>query len=256
MCKCHYSLIPSGLQTESVLDAIHENRGNVTRPSSALGCTSSPLALPRVNYSQFADNENMKPIKAVVVGDGAVGKTSILSSYTKNQVPSEYNPTVFDNFNASVILDNKTYNLHLWDTAGQEDYDRLRPLSYPDSDVLVLVYSIINPHSFENVKSRWLPELRQYCPGVPIVLVAAKIDLRESEEASLRLHDKGLALIPTSEGARLAHEINAYAFVECSAFTQSGLSDVFVAAIRAVIADSSKTHKKKLEGRGPCCTLL
>ncbi|VDP22878.1 unnamed protein product [Onchocerca flexuosa] len=91
---------------------------------------------------------NMQTIKCVVVGDGAVGKTCLLISYTTNKFPSEYVPTV------TVMIGGEPYTLGLFDTAGQEDYDRLRPLSYPQTDVFLVCFSVVAPSSFENVKEK------------------------------------------------------------------------------------------------------
>ena len=67
-----------------------------------------------------------------------------------------------------VMCDGKVVNLQLWDTAGQEDYDRLRPLSYPGTQVFLLCYSVISKSSYENCENRWIPELKHHCPGLLI----------------------------------------------------------------------------------------
>jgi len=134
---------------------------------------------------------------------------------------------VFDNYSANVMVDSKTVSLGLWDTAGQEDYDRLRPLSYPQTDVFLICFSIISATSFANVKAKWVPEVTHHCPKTKIILVGTKLDLREDKETLDRLKEKGQNPISYQEGANLAKEIGAVCYMECSALTQKGLKQVF-----------------------------
>jgi Ras-related C3 botulinum toxin substrate 1 len=194
-------------------------------------------------------------IKLVVVGDGAVGKTCLLISYTSNSFPQEYVPTVFDNYTCNIMVEGKTISLGLWDTAGQEDYDRLRPLSYPQTDVFLVCFSIINPTSFANIKTKWVPEVRHHCPNTKMILVGTKLDLRDSREAIDKIKEQGFAgAITTQEGQNLAKEIGAVQYMECSALTQKGLKQVFDQAIKSVIRPS--VQRRPAPKKEASCTLL
>lgn len=101
--------------------------------------------------------------KLVIVGDGACGKTCLLIVFSKDQFPEVYVPTVFENYVADIEVDGKQVELALWDTAGQEDDeddDCLRPLSYPDTDGILMCFSIDSPDSLENIPEKWTPEAR------------------------------------------------------------------------------------------------
>uniref|UniRef100_A0A0D3EZY2 Uncharacterized protein n=3 Tax=Oryza TaxID=4527 RepID=A0A0D3EZY2_9ORYZ len=196
-------------------------------------------------------------IKCVTVGDGAVGKTCMLISYTSNTFPTDYVPTVFDNFSANVVVDGNTVNLGLWDTAGQEDYNRLRPLSYRGADVFLLAFSLISKASYEN----WIPELKHYAPGVPIILVGTKLDLRDDKQ--FFVDHPGAVPITTAQGEELRKQIGAPYYIECSSKTQlrypappdlQNVKGVFDAAIKVVL-QPPKAKKKKKAQRGACSIL-
>jgi len=177
----------------------------------------------------------MDHIKCVVVGDGTVGKTCMLISYTTNSFPTEYSPTIFDNYCANVLVDGKPYQLGLWDTAGQEDYDNLRNLSYGSTNIFIVCYSVTNRTSFENVERKWVPEIRHYS-NAPILVVGTKTDLRTNHDVQqVLVAQRGVCGISTEEGRQLAQRMRASGFVECSALTQHNLKLVFDAAIRVAL---------------------
>lgn len=148
------------------------------------------------------------------------------------------------------MVDGKPINLGLWDTAGQEDYDRLRPLSYPQTDVFLICFSLVNPASFENVRAKWFPEVSHHCPNTPIILVGTKLDLRDDAKTIDKLKERKLQPITYPNGLSMAKEIGAVKYLECSALNQRGLKNVFDEAIRAVLCPQVKQKKKRL------CTIL
>ena len=150
------------------------------------------------------------------------------------------------------MVDGKPINLGLWDTAGQEDYDRLRPLSYPQTDVFLVCYSIISPSSFQNAKVKWQPEISHHAPGVPFLLVATKSDLRNNAETLEQLKTKGLTPVTEDQGKQLAQTLGAVEFIECSALTQAGLKSVFDSAIRTVLANKEAKAKTTKTSKDKC----
>jgi len=171
-------------------------------------------------------------IKLVVVGDGAVGKTSLLISYTTDNFPEGYVPTVFENYTAQMKLNDKPILLHLWDTAGQEDYDRLRPLSYPGADLILLCFSLCHKPSLESVKVKWYPEVRHHIPDVPQYLVGTKLDLKEHLTQN---PNPDFELVSSEEGKAMCEEINALKYIEISAKTRTNLEFLFQESVSTVL---------------------
>ncbi|KAI0154138.1 putative RHO3 protein [Xylariaceae sp. FL1272] len=180
--------------------------------------------------------------KLVLLGDGASGKTSLLNVFTRGYFPTVYEPTVFENYVHDIFVDNVHIELSLWDTAGQEEFDRLRSLSYDNTDVVVLCFSVDSKDSLENVESKWLGEIQENCPGVKIVLVALKCDLREAGEeeedgaaAEGAQHEKK-PMIDYNQGLEVARRIKAMRYLECSAMRNRGVNEAFTEAARVALS--------------------
>ena len=188
--------------------------------------------------------------KCVIVGDGAIGKTCMLMSYACNEFPTDYIPTVFDNYVVNCIVNGKLHRLGLFDTAGQEEYDRLRVLSYPSTDVFLVCFSVASRDSFANVKEKWIPEIKHHCPGANILLVGTQSDLRDDPDTVSRLSRCSQNFISEQEAIKLARQVKAIKYLECSALTQKGLKSVFD---EAIATDFKKLKKEKKNDR---CSIL
>lgn len=127
-------------------------------------------------------------------------------------------------------------------------------LSYPDTQVFCVCFSLVDRKTLEHVKTAWKPELDHHCPGVPIVLVGTKLDMREESKDESKV-------VTTKEGEKMREEIGAFAYLECSAKTQRGLQDIFRSCIEAVMTETPKSPKAsgkpaKGEKDAVCCVLL
>ncbi|KAI8634378.1 ras-domain-containing protein [Xylariaceae sp. FL1651] len=196
------------------------------RESSATQMTEAPPA-----YSK----------KIVVVGDGGCGKTCLLISYSQGYFPEKYVPTVFENYITYPThqQSGKTVELALWDTAGQEEYDRLRPLSYPETDLIFVCFAIDCPNSLDNVLDKWYPEVLHFCPYTPLILVGLKSDLRHKRTCIEMLKTQGLTPVTSEQGMAVAKKMGAQ-YMECSSKEMVGVDEIFENAIHTVVSNDRK----------------
>ncbi|CAD6187095.1 unnamed protein product [Caenorhabditis auriculariae] len=181
------------------------------------------------------ENGEGRCLKCVFVGNAAVGKTSLIVSYTTNGYSDNYVPTAFDNFSVIVLVDKKPIRLQLHDTAGQSSFDSLRPLCYSDADVFIIVYSVVDEKSFEDVRFHWWPEISKRSPGTRVILVGTQTDLRWQARQSA---------VSRTRAKVLAQQMGAEHF-ECSALTQHNLKEMFDAAILAGLEGETTRRNEK-----------
>ncbi|KAG5340355.1 hypothetical protein C0989_002085 [Termitomyces sp. Mn162] len=204
------------------------------------------------SYQTQSGNISRRPDikrKLVVVGDGA--RLSRMCRVELISRVKAYIPTVFENYVTQIPFEGKEIELALWDTAGQEEYDRLRPLSYPESDVILIVFSIDFPTSLANVQDKWYPEVAHFCEGTPLILVGTKTDLRSDDQTKRMLSAQGQVPITPEQGGNVAREIGAK-YVECSAKTGRGVQDVFNLALRESLKGK---WGKKIKQRSKCVVI-
>jgi Ras homolog gene family, member A len=132
-----------------------------------------------------------------------------------------------DSYVLDVEVEKRRVELELVRTWGPEDYDRIRPLSYPGAHAIILCFSIVDPESFKNIEEKWVPEVTHFCPGVPFILVGCKADLRHHRQTMDNLMKAEKRPVSKEEGEAMSKKIGAKAYLECSAKTGDGGAEVF-----------------------------
>ena len=169
-------------------------------------------------------------VKVVVVGDGAVGKTCMIICYTKDEFPKTYTPTVFDAHKGHMDFNGKEVQLHVWDTAGQEDLARLRPLAYPNANCFLVCFSLVDKESLKSAYTQWRNELITLGPAnCPRILVGLKADLRDEY---MKDESKQHLCVTNEEANKIKDEYTFQYYIECSAMTRHRLTDVFFRAVQ------------------------
>jgi len=185
--------------------------------------------------------------KLVIVGDGACGKSCLLLGFSKGAFPKGYDQPFLGKYVANIEVDGKYIELALEDTPGQEDYDRLRPLSYPESHVILICFAIDSPDSLHNVRDKWDQEVQHFCPGLPVILVGCKKDLRHDPTVIEELKRTNQRPVTPEEGAAVATKIDAKMYLECSARTGEGVLAVFQEATRFALVAVTKKEDRGCE---------
>jgi small GTP-binding protein len=196
--------------------------------------------------------------KFLVIGDGAVGKTSLLTTYTTHVFPGEYIPTVWDTFRKNLTVDDASINLDLWDTSSQEDYvNSLLHLSFPGTDLFLICFCLVRPSSLENVRERWIPILKRHCPTLPYILVGLQSDVREAylSEGSESRQTSWMNPISTSAGKEMQRQIGAQFYGECSSMTYDCVDEIFEEGIRIVLDRQEQSGGKNEEQSQHCCSV-
>lgn len=182
--------------------------------------------------------------KLVVVGDCGCGKTALIHRYVNESFLEAYTPTGFNTYNATYdVSDTYKIEMSVWDTSGDAGYDRVRPLSYADADLVILCFSVADPDSMDHVVSKWFPEVREHCPTQPIMLVGCKTDLRNDLQCITTLAKQKQIMVSYDQGLKTAKHIGALVYSE----TTSKSSQRSVGDVIEIAALSSAGNKNTAE---------
>lgn len=170
----------------------------------------------------------------------------------KNFFPDEGIMNNFENYTINVKVDEKSYNLQLFDADSQEDKKNARQLIYPQADIFIVCFSLVSPQSLENVETIWLPEINQICQNKPFILSGVKSVLRDKYPERVEEFEKnGWVPVPTEKGEAMKTKVGALDYVECGPKNGFNVKEVIESAIKAL--KSSKEEAEENQNEGHCC---
>lgn len=181
-------------------------------------------------------------VRCVVVGDGLVGKTSLLRRIVLGYFDKTQLMTLKEAFQYEIKFQNIDVDVILTDTPGQDDYDRLRVCCYPSTDIFIITFSFDLPNSFDRVKSKWIPEVRRHCPSAIVLLVGLKLDL--VVQVVNEHTDVPVDCVVCGPALALAVEVGAVDYLETSALTGYGIKELREAIVAAVLSPASRIHSR------------
>ncbi|KAL5009041.1 hypothetical protein ScPMuIL_014622 [Solemya velum] len=149
-------------------------------------------------------------------------------------------------YGATLAIEGKPYHISIFDTAGQEDFNKLRVLAYMKCDVFLICFSVAQPETLKSVQENWVPELRQYLPETPFVLVGTQTDRRTNALSSQVVHG---SFVSAKEGAEMASKLGACYYVECSSLTGEGLDDLK----QDIVYTAQKSWETNCTNQTKCC---
>ncbi|KAK8781827.1 hypothetical protein V5799_016841 [Amblyomma americanum] len=194
----------------------------------------------------------MLTLKVVVVGSCACGKTTLIRTFLRDDVRASVPaPTVQEVYVGHMRHDGKEVRLVIWDT-GDSDLlcDPHRAGCYAEADVVLLCFSVRDIFAGNEVPSRWATEVRHFNPGVPVLLVATQMDLREDPVTVQELSQIKCRPSSVAEGLQLAQKIQAAHYVECSALDLASVRKVFESVLHTCLRTTQARQKKS---RWKCC---
>lgn len=185
-------------------------------------------------------------LKCVFLGDSKVGKTWLITTFITGENPSDQMSTIFDSFSCNIEIKKKNVDLSLWDTSGDLKYDRIRQLSYPNTDIFFICYAVNSMRSFNNVRN-WYHEIQEIAESnqIPVILVGTKDDVKNDYSEP--------DIVSTEMGRKLSDDCNFHDFIETSSLERKNLYLLFERAVDYKIKKNRTLKRALFEYLCFCC---